>query len=113
VGGEKGIFLAARRLRSPALRDAGLLTGFPAPFGHEQGESFIGGILERSTFQQRLVPTGIDPELHDDPASFTLLHAQSALTLTGLGSGIELRGFRSAGTAFHGGTSGGCFSARH
>ncbi len=49
VGGEKGISLAARRLRSPALRTAGLLAGFSAPLGHEQGKGFVGGILERAS----------------------------------------------------------------
>ena len=76
------------------------LAGFAAPFGHEQGEGFIGGILERAAFQDGSVPLGFDPELDDDAACFTLLLTQSALALARLSSGIERRGFRTTGTAF-------------
>ena len=74
--------------------------GISAPFGHEQGERFIGGILEgRATFQNGSVPLGIDPELNDDAASFTLLCAQSGLTFPRLSRGIERGCFRTTWTA--------------
>ena len=91
--------LAARRC-APVLRRGGWLAGFSAPLGHEHGERLIGGILEGCTaFQNSGVPPGIDPELDDDAASFTLLLAQSALTLTRLGQWIERGSFRTIGTA--------------
>ena len=78
-----------------------MLAGFSAPFGHEQGERFIRGILEgRTAFQDGSVPLGIDPELDDDAASFTFLCAQSGLTFTRLSRGIERRSFRTTGAAF-------------
>ena len=78
-----------------------MLAGFSAPLGHEEGERLIGGILEgRTAFQDGSVPLGIDPELDDDAASFTLLCAQSGLTFTRLGRGIERGSFRTTGTAF-------------
>ena len=78
-----------------------MLAGFSAPFGHEQGERFIGGILKgRTAFQNGGMPPGIDPELDDDAARFTLLCAQSALPLPRLGRGIEKGSFRTTGAAF-------------
>ena len=77
-----------------------MLAGLSAPLGHEQGERLIGGILEgRTAFQNGSVPLGIDPELDDDAASFTLLRAQSGLTFPRLSRGIERGGFRTTGTA--------------
>ena len=78
-----------------------MLAGLPAPFGHEQGERLIGGILEgRTTLENGSVPLGIDPELDDDAASFTLLCAQSGLTFPRLSGGIEKGSFGTTGTAF-------------
>jgi hypothetical protein len=78
-----------------------VLAGFSAPFGHEQGKRLIGGILEGcATFENVGVPLGIDPELNDDTASFTLLRAQSRLTFTRLSRGIERGCFRTTWTAF-------------
>jgi hypothetical protein len=78
-----------------------VLAGFSAPLGHEQGERLIGGILEgRTTLENGCVPLGIDPELNDDTASFTLLCAQSRLTFPRLSRGIERGCFRTTWTAF-------------
>jgi len=78
-----------------------VLAGFSAPFGHEQGKRLIGGILEGcATFENGCVPLGVDPELDDDAASFTLLGAQSGLTFPRLSRGIEWGRFRTTGTAF-------------
>ena len=54
---QKGIPLLLGGCACAALRGGGL-AGFPAPLGHEQGEGFIGGILERATLQDGLVPLG-------------------------------------------------------
>jgi hypothetical protein len=78
-----------------------VLAGLSAPLGYEQGKRLIGGILEgRTAFQDGSVPLGIDPELDDDAASFTLLCAQSGLPFARLSRGIERGGFRTTGTAF-------------
>jgi hypothetical protein len=78
-----------------------VLAGLSAPLGHEQGERLIGGILEsRTAFQNGSVPLGIDPELDNDAASFTLLCAQSRLTFTRLSRGIERGSFWTTWTAF-------------
>ena len=91
-------FCSALRLRCADVR---VLAGFSAPLGHEQGERLIRGILEgRATFQNGSVPLGIDPELNDDAASFTLLCAQPRLTFPRLGRGIERGSFRTTGAAF-------------
>ena len=84
--------LAALR-RTPA--------GFPLPFLDEQRKGLMSeGLVSCLTFKNALVQLGIDPDLDDHAASFTLLLAQAALPLPRLRRKIERGSFRTARAAF-------------
>ena len=98
--GERKVFPCCSAAAACAALTRGLLAGLSAPLGHEQGEGFIGRILERASFQDGFVPISIDPDLGDNAASFALLFAQSAQTFAVLSRGIERGRFRTTGATF-------------
>ena len=97
--GERKVFPCCSAAAACAALTRGLLAGGSAPLGHEQGEGFIGSILECASFHDGFVPPGVDPDLGNNAASFALSFAQSLLPLTGLGCWIKRRRFWATGTA--------------
>ena len=86
-------------LRACAALTRGL-SGFSAPPGHEQGESFIGGFLNRTpTGKDGVAPFRLDPDFHGNPALITLLLTVSAYTLPRLFGGCELGSLWAAAAA--------------